>query len=168
MGLSDGGIRVFDSVNRIGSTPQQAATLGGFEGGTGGAFSWTRYAQPAGVQTAQLQPNIRIVEDSGMSYITLDRGQALGAVSPSFLRRFDVAEWDARVRAVRLSPGIALSDSGRPSLEQSFLAALQMSESRSVNLDSDGDRFEVRAVPNGPLLARADWMIAGDAGIPPA
>jgi hypothetical protein len=168
VGLSDGGIRVFDSVNRIGSTPQQAATLGGFEGGTGGAFSWTRYAQPAGVQTAQLQPNIRIVEDSGMSYITLDRGQALGAVSPSFLRRFDVAEWDARVRAVRLSPGIALSDSGRPSLEQSFLAALQMSESRSVNLDSDGDRFEVRAVPNGPLLARADWMIAGDAGIPPA
>jgi len=168
VGLSDGGIRVLDSVNRIGSTPPEAATLGSYEGNTGGAFSWTRYEHPQGVQSDQIQPNIRIVEDSGMSYITLDRGPALGAVSPNFLRRFDVAEWDARVRAVRLSPGIVLSDSVSPGLEQSFLAALQTSESRTVNFGSDGDRFEVRAVPNGPLLARADWMIAGDAGIPPA
>jgi hypothetical protein len=168
VGLSKGGIRVFDSLNRIGTTPNDVATLGGDEGGEGGVFSWTRYTQPAGAQTHQLQPNVRIVEDSGMSYITLDRGHALGAVSPNFLRRFDIAEWDSRVRAVRLSPGITISDSARPSLDQSFLAALKLSESRLDDDNSHGDRFEVRPVPNGPLLARADWMVAGDAGIPPA
>jgi len=168
VGLSAGGIRVFDSLNRIGVAPNEVATLGSHTGGGGEVFSWTRYAQPAGAQSHQLQPNVRIVEDSGMSYITLDRGQALGAVSPNFLRRFDIAEWDSRVRAVRLSPGITISDSARPSLDQSFLAALKLSESRLDTDNSHGDRFEVRPVPNGPLLARADWMVAGDAGIPPA
>ena len=168
VGVSLGGVRVYDSKNRTGDAPKSAATLGEVDGRNLGVFSWRRYDPGVAIGSKLIEPNIRILNDSGMSYIAIDRGEGTGVIAQSLLRRIEIVEWDSHARAVRLAPSLT-SDSGssRP-LDRHFHQAIMLCESRPLGgVGSIGDRFEVRAVHNGPLLARADWLVAGDSGIPP-
>lgn len=162
LGLSLGGIKVMDSKLRAGEAPRAAKTLGEVQSQTMGAYSWRRY-EP--IPEPSFEPNVRVLNDSGMSYIAVNRGEGSGVVAPNMLRRLDVAEWDQHARAVRISPGLVTEFGGGTGLEQVFRAALCVCESRPIPGPRLGDRVEVRA--SIALQRRADWQIVGDAGIPP-
>lgn len=162
LGLSLGGIKVMDSKLRTGEAPVAAKTLGEVQSQSTGAFSWRRY-QPN--PDPSFEPNVRVLNDSGMSYIAVNRGQGSGVLAPNMLRRLDIAEWDQHVRAVRMSPALVTESGGGTILEQTYRTALCVCESRPIPGPRLGDRVEVRA--SIALQKRADWQIVGDAGVPP-
>jgi hypothetical protein len=162
LGLSLGGIKVMDSKLRTGEAPAAAKTLGEVQSQKIGAFSWRRY-EPN--REPSSEPNVRVLNDSGMSFIAVNPGEGCGVIAPNLLRRLDIAEWDQHAKAVRISPSLLTDSGGGTILEQTYRAALCICESRPIRGPRLGDRVEVRA--SIALQKRADWQIVGDAGVPP-
>jgi len=162
LGLSLGGLKIMDSKFRTGEAPIAAKELGEVGTQTVGAFSWRRYDPSIGIGS---EPNIRVLNDTGMSYIAVNRGEGSGVVAPNLLRRLEIVEWDEHAGAVRMSPSLISASGGTSQLEQMFHTALSVCESRPMAGPRLGDRVEVRA--SLELQRRADWQIVGDAGIPP-
>jgi hypothetical protein len=165
-GLSPGGIQVLDSIRRHGTVPSNASTLGEVDGERVGVFSWRRYEPDPREPGASDDANIRVLSDSGMNLMADNQGPAYGAVGPAILRRVELSEWLEADRMVRISPGLAAPDSYHGGLEQAFVDALSRCERRPPVADSGwGNRFTVEMADGA--LGRADWVVAGDSGVPP-
>jgi DNA phosphorothioation-dependent restriction protein DptH len=172
-GLSPGGAKVYDNVNRDGSIGSDISSLGGEHGEKRSSFSWIRYE---GENPAQ-RVNIRVLGDSGLNYLAgnSNSGVRTGSVGIGLLRRFEVVGARVDGFGAYVEPSLLTSEVNDP-IGQAFFDCLRIhermpgqndvSDSRSDNTnDSSGMRFEVQAGKSS--VSGADWIIGGDSSLPP-
>jgi len=152
------GLRVFDSLNRIGP----AVDLKENEG-SGPRVTWQRYsdAEEADVSNGA---NVRILQDSGVAVkLRIKNGSGDGTLGAVPFRRFETPQTNGN-----LDIGTAQS---RPTMgfladENPFNAALRMIETAGL-----GDRvpeINMRIQAMSPLLRDSEWTVSGETMVTPA
>lgn len=172
-GLADGGVRIFDSVNREGDVHPSVGLLSTEDDLERAPFSWVRYE---GVNPGYAV-NIRVLGDSGLNYVAgnLNGGIRSGSVSVGLLRRFEVVGSGIQGNGALVEPSL-LQAGDSTSLTDTFCRALALHEfiaGQSQPTSSSpvpgqpprGMKFEVQA--GAAVALGADWIIGGDSALPP-
>lgn len=153
-----GGVRVLDSLNRLGELPRLAASkLLARE--SRAPFSWTRYEHVSG-QTQRC--NVRLLQDSGVALFAgraqEQDGKQKGLVGRVPLRRFELQEAAGISRRTTSLPGLREEASTDP-----FSLCLRVLEGENV-------APKITAMIHNSILVdpRADWTVSGEALINPA
>jgi hypothetical protein len=172
-GLPEGGVKIFDSVNRDGDISSDVIKLAGDESRGKSAFSWVRYE---GQQPSEAV-NIRVLGDSGLNYVAgnMNSGICSSSIGTSFLRRYEVVGARADGLGAYLEPTL-LEGEYVNLLDRSFFDALSIHEDISGQIQTVdtpqiptehtmGMRFEVQS--GSSTVVGADWIIGGDSSLPP-
>jgi DNA phosphorothioation-dependent restriction protein DptH len=172
-GLPEGGVKIFDSVNRDGDISPNVIKLAGDESRGKSTFSWVRYE---GQQPSEAV-NIRVLGDSGLNYVAgnMNAGIRSSSIGTSFLRRYEVVGARADGLGAYLEPTL-LEGEYANLLDRSFFDALCIHEDISGQIQTVGTpsplpeqamgmRFEVQS--GSSTVLGADWIIGGDSSLPP-
>lgn len=157
-GHSAGGIRVYDSTNRLGDIPLEATEILETTSGDFPSLTWRKY-DPL---TTSPEANIRVMNDSGVNVEVHSSDRRNGIVSSIPLRRFEVTH---------VVEGQVTSESNPlvpPCAESPYISALIAAESiDSSNLEMSS-KVSLSIHASHALLAGADWTVVGESGLAPA
>lgn len=157
-GHSSGGIRIYDSTNRLGEIPQEASEILETPSGNKTSLTWRKYDP----QSLSPQANIRVMNDSGVNVEVHSSNKRYGVVSRYPLRRFEVTH---------VVEGQATSESNPlvvPRKESSFVGALVAAESIDASNIDLASKIHLSLHAGHALLAGADWTVVGESGLAPA
>lgn len=155
---SPGGVRVYDSVNRVGEMSDEVQRLIDVEGAQIPSVTWRRYGDELPVR----QANIRIMNDSGVRVSVSSSSVRNGLVADVPLRRFEVAVTNEQSECAESSPMLISSGSS------TFGRALYAAESIDF-LSVDAARcVSLTVSPDNAMLEGADWTVVGESGLPPS
>ena len=158
-GLSPGGIRVYDSLNRLGDVHQEVGGLLNPELSVRAHLTWRRYKPTS---NSELNVNLRVITDSGVKVDVQNEGKRIGVVSNVPLRRFDVTAVNRNANTSFVQPEISNEILG------SFVGALRAMEAKN-SLEMDGGRLIQHTVAqNNAMATGADWTVMGESGIAPS
>jgi hypothetical protein len=157
-GHSSGGIRVYDSTNRLGDIPLEATEILETTSGNFPSLTWRKY-DPL---TTSPEANIRVMNDSGVNVEVRSSDTRNGIVSSIPLRRFEVTH---------VVEGQVTSESNPlvpPCAESPYISALIAAESIDSNNLEKSSKVSLSIHASHALLAGADWTVVGESGLAPA
>lgn len=153
------GIRVFDSVCRVGEIPvipiTDAAELT--------PLTWKRYDPNSG-ESGRPQSNLRILQDSGIAVEVQTRQSGRSGLLGSIpLRRFEVSH-----RGNLRGNGLSISQPGLRRIEgvDGFFESVDVLE--SLGGVENAPEIQTTIPVESPLGRLADWVISGEALVSPA
>ena len=157
-GHSPGGIRIYDSINRLGEIPIEASGILDATIGDAPSLTWRKY-DPA---TFVPQANIRVMNDSGVDVEVQVSDRRYGVVSGSPLRRFEVTH------VVEGQPSSESNPSVNPRPESPFVEALVALESINALDLAASSKVQLSLRAGNALLSGAEWTVVGESGLAPA
>lgn len=167
-GAVKSGVRVLDSENRVGDPSPDLLSQSDATDGSAVTATWSRYRG----QHADEYVNVRILGDASVKVaLAGERRQATGSCGTVVLRRFDVAAPHKRGPYALIPSGVQVRevDEGPLPLGQlrEFAAALAAAEEFPSSPAPFG-ALEVNLSSQVGHVRKADWVVLGDAGVPPA
>lgn len=157
-GHSPGGVRIYDSTNRLGDIPQEASEILDTPSGTKTSLTWRKYDP----QSVSPQANIRVMNDSGVNVEVHASDRRHGVVSRYPLRRFEVTHVVEGQTTSESNPLVV------PREESSFVTALVAAESIDASNIALASKIHLSLHAGHALLAGADWTVVGESGLAPA
>ena len=152
-----GGVRVYDSLNRVGARPDLANFQS--EGDVTGPLTWKRYVNDP---MKPIESNIRILQDSGVAVAVNEESKtSRGIVGSTPYRRFEIPEPISKVvgQEIRYLPAVKHNQVG-----DAFVAALSSVETSSQQIPI----VSLQIQAGSPLVGSADWTVSGESMISPA
>ena len=159
-GQISGGVRVYDSVNRLGEIPESVSEMSDPNESSPTALSWQKYDPRTLVPNA----NIRIMNDSGVKVEVESNSSVprLGVMSKKPLRRYEVSSVTLGQVFSELNP-MAPFEEPSP-----YICALNAAESRNSDDLSMASRIKLSIDGSHALLSGAEWTVIGESGLAPA
>lgn len=157
-GHSSGGIRIYDSTNRLGDIPFEASDILESTTGSQTSLTWRKYDP----QTVSPQANIRVMNDSGVNVEVHASDKRHGVVSRYPLRRFEVTHVVEGQTNSESNPLVAQRS------DSEFVSALIAAESIDTSNGALASRVHLSLNAGHALLAGADWTVVGESGLAPA
>jgi len=159
-GQSPGGVKVYDSVNRLGAIPNEVLEIADAEVEYPPAFTWRKYDPLNFTPSA----NVRIMSDSEVS-VEIESGHQVprhGVVSLNPLRRFEVSRVIEGQEISEIFPMINSIGTSR------YIEALISVEDKSSINSNENSKIKFSINSDHAILSGADWTVLGESGLAPA